>query len=447
MAVKILHKNMQCRHAVIFLLVSACIILGVSLIARSQPQSAADLDPMDQIRLQSGDAAIPDHVIREAQRLAQKEWGDIQRTFPERGYTEQRLESVHHVLTCRHVENEIMEVYGLACSYRSRDREDWGQAENAARSYLVFRSKADGCLEWIGDIRTHYEPDTEEFEEELHDVLMWADPQYLFGLLADESLEKAVEGSLCAYLRHVIPGDGFYFGWKQLAEETREDSGEVYGVLLFHTASGSPLIYSEETQHYVPAIYSTCLLPVRVSYEKDGKGRYVVTACWEPTEETYAQDIRAQFPVEAAELVLGQLDQYAADLLEENEVPEDDAVRKFFPGGPVWPAYTFHEALDDTQLCGLADYYPEGDIYYAPVHEEVMRRFRDDPVGLLNGLGACNENAQNTVCGFLAQAGARVEYDAEMQARLTEEGKCVYEMLEALYAQCSTLPRGKVEQP
>ena len=155
---------------------------------------------------------------------------------------------------------------------------------------------------------------------------MWDDPQYLFGLLADESLEKAVEGSLCAYLRHVIPGDGFYFGWKQLAGETKEDSGEVYGVLLFHTASGSPLIYSEASERYVPAIYSTCLLPVRVSYEKDGKGRYVVSAYWEPAEETYEQDIRTQFPAEAAELVLEQLDQYAADLLEENEVPEDDAV-------------------------------------------------------------------------------------------------------------------------
>lgn len=447
MAVKILHKNMQCRHAVIFLLVSACIILGVSLIARSQPQSAADLDPMDQIRLQSGDAAIPDHVIREAQRLAQKEWGDIQRTFPERGYTQHKLESIHPVLTCRHVENETMDVYALTCLYRGGDEKDWESAENADRSYLVFRNAADGCLEWVGDIRSSYEPGTEEFEAELHDVLMWADPQYLFGLLADESLEQAVEGSLCAYLRHVIPGDGFYFGWKQLARETKEDSGDVYGVLLFHTASGSPLIFSEASEHYVPAIYSTCLLPVRVSYEKDGKDWYVVTAYWEPAEETYAQDIRAQFPVEAAELVLGQLDQYTADLLRETEAAENAAVLKFFPGGPVWPAYTFHEALDNTQLCGLADYYPEGDIYYAPVHEEVMRRFRDDPVGLLNGLGACNENAQNTVCGFLAQAGARVEYDAEMQARLTEEGKCVYEMLEALYAQCSTLPRGKVEQP
>lgn len=430
MAAKILHQNMQCRHAAIFLLVSACIVLGVSLIARSQVQSAADLDPMDQIRLQSGDAVLPDHVIREAQRLAQKEWGYIQRAFPERGYTQHKLQALQPVLTCRHVENETMEVYALTCLYRGGDAKDWESAENADRSYLVFRNAADGCLEWVGDIRSSYEPGTEEFEAELHDVLMWADPQYLFGLLADESLEQAVEGSLRAYLRHVIPGDGFYFGWKQLAQETKEDSGDVYGVLLFHTASGSPLIFSEASERYVPAIYSTCLLPVRVSYEKDRKGRYVVTAYWEPAEETYAQDIRAQFPPEAAELVLGQLDQYAADLLEENEVPEDDAVRKFFPGGPVWPAYTFDAALGDTQLCGLADYYPEGDIYYAPVHAEVMRRFRDDPAGFLNGLGACSEEAQNTVCGFLAQAGARVEDDGEMQARLTDAGESVRRRLE-----------------
>lgn len=66
----------------------------------------------------------------------------------------------------------------------------------------------------------------------------------------------------------------------------------------------------------------------------------------------------------------------------------------------------------------------------SPVHAEVMRRFRDDPAGLLNGLGACSEDAQNTVCGFLAQAGARVEYDDGMQARLTEEGESVRRRLE-----------------
>lgn len=434
MAVNILHKNMQCRHAAIFLLASACVVLGVSAIAKSQAQSAAVLDPMDEIRLQSDDAAVSDHVIREAQRLAQKEWGYVQRAFPECGYTQHKLESIRPVLTCRHVENETMEVYALTCLYRGGNAKDWESAGNTDRSYLVFRNAADGRLEWVGDIRSSYEPGTEEFEADLHDVLMWADPQYLFGLLADESLEKAVEGSLCAYLRHVIPGDGVYFGWKQLAGETKEDSGKVYGVLLFHTASGSPLIYSEASERYVPAIYSTCLLPVCVSYEKDGKGRYVVSAYWEPAEETYEQDIRTQFPAEAAELVLGQLDQYAADLLEENEVPEDDAVRKFFPGGPVWPAYTFDAALNETQLCGLADYYPEGDIYDAPVHAEVMRRFCDDPAGLLNGLGACNEDAQKNVCGFLAQTGIQVEDDADMQARLTEQGRYVYEMLKALYA-------------
>ena len=63
-----------------------------------------------------------------------------------------------------------------------------------------------------------------------------------------------------------------------------------------------------------------------------------------------------------------------------------------------------------------------------------MRRFCDDPAGLLNGLGACNEDAQKNVCGFLAQTGIQVEDDADMQARLTEQGRYVYEMLKALYA-------------
>lgn len=439
---KFLYKNRQYKEAAVFLVLSAALVLGAGVTAGNQTQNAAGL-----VQIHAPSERIPDGIVNEADRLAGKEWAYIKTAFPECGYTEYRLDSVQHVLTCRHVENETMEVYGLACSYRSGDGKDWGQAETAAGSYLVFRDEADGSQVWVGDLRSYYEPGTEEFEEDLHDVLMWADQRYLFGLLADESLEKAVEGSLNGYLRHLIPGDSVYFGWKQLAQETEEDSGEVYGVLLFHTSSGSPLIYSEASERYVPAIYSTYLLPVAVSYEKDGKDRYVVTECWEPTEETYAQDIREQFPAETAELVLGELDQYAADLLRENDVAESEAVRKFFPGGPVWPEYTFDEALDDTSLCGLANYYPEGDIYYGPVHAEVIRRYCDDPAGLLNGLGACNEDAQRSVCGFLAQTGIRVDGDADMQACLTEEGKSVYEMLKDLYAEGSTLKGGETEQP
>lgn len=421
-----LHISKQCRDAAVFLFL--CVLLACGMMisqdnrdrAPSGQQTAAEPDRTD-------GEDIPGEVIGEADGLASREWDYVRRTFPERSYCAYRLDGVHHVWTCHHIEGESFEVYGITCSYRRDGREEWEYAENAANSFLVFRAGNGGPMEWIGGILTYYEPGTEEFETDVHAALMRADEQYLFKLLADDSLEQMLEGTLYQYLRSLIPGDYFYYGWKQLAQETARDGGQVYGVLLYHTSSGSPLIYSEETERYVAAIHSTCLLPIRATYQKDGAGRYAVTDLWEPSEDHYERDIRENFPAETADQILENLDPYAADLLRECGAAEGDEVFSFFSGGPVWPAYSFDAALDDATLCSLADYYRDGDIYCEPVQAEVIRRFCADPAGLLNSLGVCSEEMWETVCRIIGKAG--IDPESILQSDLTAGGKSAYERL------------------
>lgn len=426
-----LHMNKQCRDAAIFIFLSILLVCGV-LVLQDRTQSAPSDAQAAAERSQTDSENIPVEVIREADSRASREWEYVRRAFSERSYCAYKLDAVHHVLTCHHVADETFEVYGITCSYRRDDHKEWELAENAANSFLVFRVGNGGSMERVGNIRTYSEPGTEEFETDVHAVLMRADEQYLFKLLADDSQEEMLERTLFQYLRNLIPGDYYYYGWKPLAQETDGDNGQVYGVLLYHSSSGSPLIYSEITEQYVPAIHSACLLPIRAAYQKDGAGRYAVTDLWEPAEDRYASDIRETFPAETADLVLENLDQYAADLLLESGAAEGDGVFAFFSHGPVWPAYSFDEALDVATLCSLADYYRDGDIYCEPVREEVIRLFRAAPTRLLNGLGADSGDTIETVCRIIAAAETEIAPDSVLQGDLTDEGRAAYEILEKI---------------
>lgn len=426
-----LHMNKQCRDAAIFIFLSILLVCGV-LVLQNRTQSAPSDAQAAAERSQTDSENIPVEVIREADSRASREWEYVRRAFSERSYCAYKLDAVHHVLTCHHVADETFEVYGITCSYRRDDHEEWERAENAASSFLVFRVGNGGSMERVGDIRTYSEPGTEEFETDVHAVLMRADEQYLFKLLADDSPEETLERTLFQYLRNLIPGDYYYYGWKQLAQETAGGGGHVYGILLYYSSSGSPLIYSEETEQYVPAIHSACLLPIRAAYQKDGAGRYAVTELWVPSEDHYESDVREIFSAETADLVLENLGLYAVNLLLESGAAEGDEVFAFFSCGPVWPAYSFNGALDDTTLCSLADYYWDGDIYCEPVREEVIRRFCANPAGLLNGLGAGSEDTIETVCRIIAAAGTEVAPDSVLQDDLTDEGQAAYEILEKI---------------
>lgn len=250
--------------------------------------------------------------------------------------------------------------------------------------------------------------------------------QYAFVVSIEDDPEQTakkatLEQALQEYAMQIVPGDGFHFGWKQLAEEESGEKGTAYGVILFHSSSGSPLIFSEKTGYYCSAIYSTYLLPISVSYEKDAKGRYAITDCWMPSKESYEQDLLAHFPPETADLVFENLDQYTTEILEEIAEHDAERVQVFFPGGPVWPAYSFNEELDNPELCGLAGYYPVGDIYYEPVWNEVLRRFQNDSVALLKGLSLCNEETQSTVRSFIAAEVGASKLEASLLALKSED--------------------------
>ena len=242
-----LHMNKQCRDAAIFIFLSILLVCGV-LVLQDRTQSAPSDAQAAAERSQTESENIPVEVIREADSRASREWEYVRRAFSERSYCAYKLDAVHHVLTCHHVADETFEVYGITCSYRRDDHKEWELAENAANSFLVFRVGNGGSMERVGNIRTYSEPGTEEFETDVHAVLMRADEQYLFKLLADDSQEEMLERTLFQYLRNLIPGDYYYYGWKPLAQETDGDNGQVYGVLLYHSSSGSPLIYSEITE-------------------------------------------------------------------------------------------------------------------------------------------------------------------------------------------------------
>lgn len=247
--------------------------------------------------------------------------------------------------------------------------------------------------------------------------------------VSDAVIEKAppvelpkltLEQALQEHAKQIAPGDIIYFGWKQLTQQETAESGTAYGILLFHSESGSPLIYSEKLERYCSAIYSTYLLPISVSYENDTNGSCVIIDCWMPSEENYEQEILDRFPPEAAGLVLEKLDQYTAEIIEEIAKHDAERVKGFFPGGPIWPAYSFDEALDNSSLCGLAAYYPIDDFYYEPVWNEVLCRFQNDSVALLKGLSLCNEETQSAVRSFIVAEVGASKFEASLLALKSE---------------------------
>ena len=160
------------------------------------------------------------------------------------------------------------------------------------------------------------------------------------------------------------------------------------------------MIYSNKTERYEPAIFSVCWLPAAISYQRSPADIYTVTGLWTPSEEQYEEDTQRVFPQDTAEDVLRNIGSYAEELLE--PVTDDDALRRRFSEGPIWPRYVFNEALDDGTLVGLVQYYGEYDIYTAPVREELARRFSRDPDSIRDVLLRVeDEDVQNSIFQIL----------------------------------------------
>lgn len=369
---------------------------------------------------------VPEEVVRETERIAGAELEYIQREYPEKSYIQNEIQQVHHVHTCADVEGETFEVYAVDCLYRRVETDNWEKFELGPKSYLIFRKTADGRLQWLEDFQENNDPGTTIFTDHLHESLMDLDDAFLYKLQANASLEIALEHTLTERMMRILPGDYYTFQWKPLDTTTSDGSGTMYGVLLFFSRSGSPLIYSEKTGRYTAAIFSSYLLPVAVSYQHDRSERYVVTDVWEPSQENYEEDVRVRFSKEDAEDILQNLNTYAAALLAADGYTPDAAEMKAILEGPIWPAYHFNEELDDDVLCGLADYYGDADIYTKPVRDELYTRFFQHPQRLLNALGDCEKEVQNTICQLLSEQSRDSQFPKSGVKGLTPKGEEVY---------------------
>ena len=149
----------------------------------------------------------------------------------------------------------------------------------------------------------------------------------------------------------------------------------------------------------------------------------MVTDVWEPARERYEDEVRTHFPAKAAEDVLQNMDAHAVSMAGDENTPK----MEFYPCGPTWPSYFFDAGVSDGDLCAMADYYDETDIYAPPVRDELCRRFSEAPGALLNALGGWEPETQERVCAILAErCGGRLP---EKPTDLTPEGETAYETL------------------
>ena len=415
---KTLRDGGQLPAAGAFLLLSLALMWG----AVSAAPSAADAVILPDL---TEELPVPDApeplagALAEGERLAGEELRYVQRDLPELGCTEVRLREVRKVCACDHVKGEYFEIYKADFLYDGPS--GWEELDRGPGRYLIFR-EADGGLEWLGDFAEYSDPEMNGFEDRLHEHLMDLSETYLFRLQAAPTAETAVEQTLAARMERTIPGDYAVIRWKPLAAEETADGGTAYGLMLYYTFSGSPMIYSEETGRYTAGIYSAYLLPTAVDYCRDG-GAYLVTGVWETSQERYADEVRARFPAEAAEDVLQNMDAHAVSMAGDENTPK----MEFYPRGPTWPSYFFDAGVSDGDLCAMADYYRDTDIYAPPVRDELCRRFSEAPGALLNELGEWEPETQERVCAILAErCGGRLP---EKPAGLTPEGQTAYETL------------------
>lgn len=415
---KTLRDGGQLPAAGAFLLLSLALMWG----AVSAAPSAADAVILPDLteELPVPDAPEPPAgALAEGERLAGEELRYVQRDLPELGCTEVRLREVRKVCACDHVKGERFEIYKADFLYDGPS--GWEELDRGPGRYLIFR-ETDGGPEWLGDFAEYSAPEMNGFEDRLHERLMDLSETYLFRLQAAPTAETAVEQTLAARMERTVPGDYAVIRWEPLAAEETADGGTAYGLMLYYTFSGSPMICSEETGRYTAGIYSAYLLPTAVDYCRDG-GAYLVTGVWEPSQERYADEVRARFPAETAEDVLQNIGAYAVSMAADENTPE----MEFYPHGPTWPSYDFSACLSDGDLCAMADYYDETDIYAPPVRDELCRRFSEAPGALLNALWEWEPEAQERVCAILAErCGGRLP---EKPADLTPEGETAHETL------------------
>ncbi len=401
----------QLTAAAVFLLLAAAITAaGAAVPARPDSAARGSAAPEPGRSEAADQRAVPPEVLETAERFRADEFAYNQNLYSTCKYAESRLEEIALVYICDEIEGEIFEVYEANYRYRALQGSEWEASPGYPSVYLVFRPAANGTRRWVccfRDASFSFSPDggiNGGFMGALYESLMDADEALLWKLNAGTPLDTALEQTMLAKMCRDLPGDGHSMTWKQLALRPGEDGGTAYGLLLYYSVSGSPLIYSEKTERYESAIFSACWLPVAISYQKSSAGLYTVTGVWTPSEARYEEELRRVFPPGTAEDIFRNIDTYAAGILE--PLAESGDIRNLFSHGPVWPEYTFSEALDDGTLLGLVQYYGAYDIYTAPIRKELARRFSGDPDSIRSILLQTQDaELQRDVLQILAEMG------------------------------------------
>lgn len=392
--------------AAMFLLISTAILIAIAIILPKSKHIAQNSTTEESIRSEPAEeAAVPLDVVKAAEQFRAEEFAYVQRIYCTGGayeYTESRLENVELVYTCDVIEGEIFEVYEVDYLYYTPRDSAWEPHPGYPSVYLVFSPDTNNTRRQVCYFRdVSFSPESNSsFIGVLYESLMDVDETLLWKLNAGTPLDTMLERTLFEKMLRVLPSDEYFLKWKQLELQCEEDGGTAYGLLLFCGTSGSPMIYSNKTERYEPAIFSVCWLPAAISYQRSPADIYTVTGLWTPSEEQYEEDTQRVFPQDTAEDVLRNIGSYAEELLE--PVTDDDALRRRFSEGPIWPRYVFNEALDDGTLVGLVQYYGEYDIYTAPVREELARRFSRDPDSIWDVLLRVeDEDVQNSIFQIL----------------------------------------------
>lgn len=401
----------------VFLLLSAAALLIVMGDAdRPQPvrqQMAIEVTPdQNEAAVGETDTVLPG-VLEGAELYRREELAYLQDKPPyttdDSGvYLDSRLENIRLVHICDDISGEVFEVYEPTYQYRISKVSGWITEQHDLSVYLVFRPMADGTRQWVCHVTGPSVTEKSQFVEELHKRLMDVDDTVLCKLCANLSLKETLKQTIYEKEQRVLPGDGYYTNWKPLDEQWDGSTGTVYGLLLYYTSSGSPLIKTRESGRYDDAIFGAFCLPVAISYRRDDGGIYVVTGYWAPSPENFEADLRGTFPAGTAEDVLKNIDAYMSELLAPAEYIDG---QRLFSHGPVWPGYTFHEDLDDIQLMEIVYYYGIQNTYTKPVREELLRRFADSPEQFRQTLAELpNPEQQEYISRILAGTAQGLEY-------------------------------------
>lgn len=387
-------KNKQMQNRIAFLLICS-VLLGVIWFTQQDDSAENGSNPSV--------LSAPEEVRAAAVQAGEQELERRQTLDEENGFQNVRLERIASVYQNQDFEGVSVQVYQTDFSFL-RDSNGSPAWRPAARSCLLaFRNTNDGRT-FLGNIPGSVEVGGNDFSEALHAVL-------LQNGLAAYSLDNIIGQEVTAHLSERLPADCISCAWTLLDSETDARETTAYVLTLYHGISSSPAI----TDRGETLITCKALLPAVLIFRQGTDGTYTLLSYWEPTQQNYEADLLRHFPSDTAHELIDGWTAVLKKLMSANQKLSG----VFNDSGPVWPSYQF--SMDTATLCGLADYYPAGDIYANPVREEIARRFYQAPVDFLNALAACSADVQNSAFSQVSALQDQPSFPEAME--MLERGK------------------------